>query len=258
MAVRVDESLDGIDWVQAKAGLAADDFDNGRSPQALRASFDRSQHVAIAWDGDRVVGMARLLSDGVCNAYLLDVWTMSAYRRQGIGTTMVRQLMSRVPGQHIGLQTDHAEAFYVSIGYRHQPVFMSAVVGEWLANEANARLQVGCWKEPAGADVAEGEKPPARHAICSGDRPPRSSAAAGRWLGGTRVQWRDPRAKPRANDRRPRDTPGHSQPRSPQLDGTSGHSQHPPATLQTLLTSEGSLVRTQLRPRRFPQLDSLF
>jgi hypothetical protein len=48
MAVRVDESLDGIDWVQAKAGLAADDFDNGRSPQALRASFDRSQHVAIA------------------------------------------------------------------------------------------------------------------------------------------------------------------------------------------------------------------
>jgi hypothetical protein len=29
-----------------------------------------------------VVGMARLLSDGVSNAYLLDVWTMSAYRRQ--------------------------------------------------------------------------------------------------------------------------------------------------------------------------------
>jgi predicted GNAT family acetyltransferase len=140
MAVCVDESLDGIDWAQAKADLVADDFDNGRSPQALRASFERSQHVAIAWDGDRVVGMARLLSDGVCNAYLLDVWTMSGYRRQGVGTTMVRQLMSRVPGQHIGLQTDNAEAFYASLGYRHQPAFMSAVVGEWLANEANARL----------------------------------------------------------------------------------------------------------------------
>jgi ribosomal protein S18 acetylase RimI-like enzyme len=138
MAVHVDESLDGIDGAQAKADLATDDFDNGRSPQALQASFERSQHVAIARDGDRVVGMARLLSDGVCNAYLLDVWTMSAYRRQGIGTAMVRQLMSRVPGQHIGLQTDDAEAFYASLGYRHQPVFMSAVVGEWLANEANA------------------------------------------------------------------------------------------------------------------------
>ena len=65
MAVCVGESLDGIDWARAKADLVADDFDNGRSPQALRASFERSQHVAIAWDGDRVVGMARLLSDGV-------------------------------------------------------------------------------------------------------------------------------------------------------------------------------------------------
>jgi hypothetical protein len=59
MAVRVDESLAGIDWAQAKADLATDDFDNGRSPQALQASFERSQYVAIARDGDRVVGMAR-------------------------------------------------------------------------------------------------------------------------------------------------------------------------------------------------------
>ncbi len=152
MAVRVEESLDGIDWAQAKADLAADDFDNGRSPQALRASFERSQLVAIAWDGDRAVGMARLLSDGVCNAYLLDVWTMSAYRRQGIGTAMVRQLMSRVPGQHIGLQTEDAEAFYASLGYRRQPVFMSAVVGEWLANEATQGY------EPADGKGSRGEQ----------------------------------------------------------------------------------------------------
>jgi predicted GNAT family acetyltransferase len=141
MTVRVDDSLDGIDWQQAKADLAADDFDNGRSPQALQASFARSQHVAIARDGDRVVGMARLLSDGVCNAYLLDVWTHSAYRRQGIASAMVRQLMAQVPGQHIGLQTDEAEAFYAKLGYAHQPVFMSAVVGTWLDNEANRRGQ---------------------------------------------------------------------------------------------------------------------
>ncbi len=137
MTVRVEDSLDGIDWDQAKADLTADDFDNGRSARALHASFVASQHVAIARDGDRVVGMARLLSDGVCNAYLLDVWTQSSYRRQGIGAAMVRQLMSRVPGQHVGLQTDEAESFYASLGYAHQPVFMSAVVGTWLGNEAN-------------------------------------------------------------------------------------------------------------------------
>jgi hypothetical protein len=40
-------------------------------------------------------------------------------------------------GQHVGLQTDEAESFYAGLGYVHQPVFMSAVVGEWLGNEAN-------------------------------------------------------------------------------------------------------------------------
>jgi predicted GNAT family acetyltransferase len=139
MTVRIDDSLDRIDWARAKADLAADDFDNGRSPQALRASFAQSQHVAIARDGDRLVGMARLLSDGVCNAYLLDVWTHSAYRRQGIATRMVRHLMSQVPGQHIGLQTDDAGAFYATLGFRRQPEFMSIVIGTWLGNEANRR-----------------------------------------------------------------------------------------------------------------------
>jgi hypothetical protein len=41
------------------------------------------------------------------------------------------------PGQHVGLQTDDAEAFCASLGFRPQPLFMSAISGEWLANEAS-------------------------------------------------------------------------------------------------------------------------
>lgn len=137
MDVRVSESVEGIDWDQAKADLAADDFDNGRSAAALRRSFESSQHVAVAMHGRRVVGMARLLSDGVCNAYLLDVWTSSMYRRRGIASSLVRRLADRVPGQHIGLQTDDARQFYTSLGFRPQPSFMSLVVGRWLDNDAN-------------------------------------------------------------------------------------------------------------------------
>jgi ribosomal protein S18 acetylase RimI-like enzyme len=136
-SVRIDSSLDGIDWPQAKADLAADDFDNGRSPDALRQSFQQSQHVAFARDGDRVVGMARLLSDGVCNSYLLDVWTGSSYRRQGIASAMVRLLLEQVPGQHVGLQTDDGQRLYESLGFRPQPEFWSRVVGTWLDNDAN-------------------------------------------------------------------------------------------------------------------------
>jgi ribosomal protein S18 acetylase RimI-like enzyme len=81
--------------------------------------------------------MARLLSDGVCNAYLVDVWTASAYRRQGIASSMMRLLMGQVPGQHIGLQTDDAQSFYESLGFKRQPEFWSHVVGTWLDNDAN-------------------------------------------------------------------------------------------------------------------------
>jgi ribosomal protein S18 acetylase RimI-like enzyme len=137
MATRIDGSIEGIDWERAKADLAADAFDNGRSAEALRRSFEQSQHVVFARDEDRVVGMARLLSDGVCNAYLLDVWTMSSYRRQGIATSMVGALVEHVPGQHVGLQADDAQGFYESLGFRPQPEFMSLVVGEWLHNDAN-------------------------------------------------------------------------------------------------------------------------
>jgi ribosomal protein S18 acetylase RimI-like enzyme len=138
MGVRVDGSLDGVDWQRTKADLADDEWDNGRSAEALRRAFEQSQHVAIARDGERVVGTARLLSDGVSNAYLLDVWTMTSYRRQGIATEMVRRLLDEVPGQHVGLQTDGAQELYRSLGFEPQPEFWSTVVGTWLGNEANA------------------------------------------------------------------------------------------------------------------------
>jgi len=137
VTVEITDELHGVDWAGAKGDLAADQFDNGRSPDALRLSFENSQHVAIARDGARVVGMARLLSDGVCNAYLVDVWTLTSHRRQGVASAMIRSLAVRVPGQHIGLQTDDAQEFYATLGFRPQPEFLSMVVGNWLDNEAN-------------------------------------------------------------------------------------------------------------------------
>ena len=42
-SVVVDGRIDRVDWAQAKADLTADDFYNGRTPQALRRSFEQSQ-----------------------------------------------------------------------------------------------------------------------------------------------------------------------------------------------------------------------
>lgn len=133
----VDSEVDRVDWAQAKVRLGLDAFDNGRSADALRQSFEQSQHVAFAWLAGELVGMARMLSDHVCNAYLLDVWTQSTVRRRGVATMMINYLAARVPGQHVGLQTSDAQGFYATLDFRTQPEFMSRVVGRWLDNDAN-------------------------------------------------------------------------------------------------------------------------
>jgi hypothetical protein len=42
-----------------------------------------------------------------------------------------------VAGFHGGQRLDDAETFYASLSFRPQPLFMSVISGEWLANEAN-------------------------------------------------------------------------------------------------------------------------
>ena len=69
--------LDDVDWQEMKSTLAADYFDNGRTPKQLRESFENSQAIVIAYANERIIGTARVLSDGVCNAYVVDVWTLT-------------------------------------------------------------------------------------------------------------------------------------------------------------------------------------
>ena len=65
--------LDRVDWTEMKTTLHQDNFDNGRSPEKLKISFENSYAVCIAYADNRIVGTARALSDGVCNAYLVDI-----------------------------------------------------------------------------------------------------------------------------------------------------------------------------------------
>ncbi|MBN2501768.1 MAG: GNAT family N-acetyltransferase [Anaerolineales bacterium] len=127
--------LEGVDWTALKSLLEEDDFDNGRTPEKLKQSFENSRAVVFALDGARVIGKARALSDGVCNAYVVDVWTYSPYRNRGIASMMMECLMEKLPGQHVYLFTDDAEAFYEKLGFRRQGIGLFKVVGQWLVNE---------------------------------------------------------------------------------------------------------------------------
>ncbi len=141
MNIKYRTDLNGIDWLQMKSILIEDEFDNGRTPQQLQESFSNSAATCIACDGESIIGTARALSDDVCNAYIVDVWTYSPYRRQGIARRMMALLMSRLEGQHVYLFTDDTLAFYKSLGFQEQGTGMSKVVGQWLVNEPGEEQQ---------------------------------------------------------------------------------------------------------------------
>ena len=134
--ITYETTLGGVDWAQMKATLAGDDFDNGRTPEQLRASFEQSYAAVVAYDGARIIGTARALSDGVCNAYVVDVWTHTPYRRRGIARRMIETLEARLKGQHVYLFTDDAADFYARLGFKEQRTGMSKVVGVWLQSGA--------------------------------------------------------------------------------------------------------------------------
>ena len=129
------QNLNNVDWEEMKATLKQDSFDNGRSPEQLKASFHNSYATCIAYDDNRIVGTIRVLSDGLCNAYIVDVWTFTPYRRQGIASQMISLLLAELPGQHVCLFTDDAIDFYEKVGFTKGHIFMEQVVGKWLVNE---------------------------------------------------------------------------------------------------------------------------
>jgi predicted GNAT family acetyltransferase len=132
--VRLVRDSADVEWDTLRAHLIEDDFDNGRTPEQLAASFAASAHVVFAVTdvGGVVIGTARMLSDGICNAYLVDVWTRVHWRRRGVATDMITDLLDRVPGQHVALFTDQAREFYGRLGFETEQWGMSRTVGRWL------------------------------------------------------------------------------------------------------------------------------
>ena len=138
MSISYRTDLSGVDWEKLRQTLIVEDFHNGRTTDQLQRSFENSSLVVVAWDAAAVVGTARALSDGVGNAYIVDVWTKSSRRLTGIGRSLIANLIARLPGQHIYLQSDDAVEFFKRLGFRKQPHGMSLVSGVYLDAEGTS------------------------------------------------------------------------------------------------------------------------
>ncbi|MCB0710800.1 MAG: GNAT family N-acetyltransferase [Ignavibacteriae bacterium] len=133
--IRYTTDLTDVSWDEMKRVLVEDSFDNLRSPKQLRESFENSFKAVIAYANSSIIGTARVLSDGVCNAYIVDVWTYTPYRRRGIAKRMVEMLTEKLDGQHVALFTEEAKMFYKRLGFSDFEGGMAKVVGAWLKLE---------------------------------------------------------------------------------------------------------------------------
>ena len=92
-------------------------------PERLERAIANSTLVVSAWDGERLVGLARVLSDGEHIVYAQDLLVLRAYRRQGLGSALLRRALQ--PFEHVRqtvLVTDNSpemRAFYRALGFEN-------------------------------------------------------------------------------------------------------------------------------------------
>ena len=64
-------------------------------PERLWLMFERASLVLTAWKGNHLVGIARVLSDGVLYSYLVDLAVEPDVQRLGIGRLLVHSVLDR-------------------------------------------------------------------------------------------------------------------------------------------------------------------
>ena len=83
--------------------------------------LDQADCLWTAWDDQRLVGVARALTDFSYACYLSDLAVAQAYQHQGIGRELVQQLKAEI-GPDVSLVLLAAPAamtYYPKLGFEH-------------------------------------------------------------------------------------------------------------------------------------------
>lgn len=96
---------EAINWNEVaeilnNAGLS----DYGADKQKI--IFQNSYVAIFVYDADRIIGVGRAISDGVCQAAVYNIALCPEYHGMGIGGTLIKKLLAHLEGQNIILYTD--------------------------------------------------------------------------------------------------------------------------------------------------------
>lgn len=93
------------------------------SVETFAAMLAHANLTISAWDGEKLVGISRSLTDFSYVAYLADLAVDEDYQRQGIGRRLINETQERLgPSCMIVLlAAPKANAYYEHLGFEHNP-----------------------------------------------------------------------------------------------------------------------------------------
>lgn len=94
----------------------------------FEAMMEKAGRTVVAFDGGRVVGFARALTDGVSNGYISMVAVASDCRGRGIGRELVERLIGEDAGVTWVLRAGRGSVgFWEKLGFRVSEIAMEKV-----------------------------------------------------------------------------------------------------------------------------------
>jgi predicted N-acetyltransferase YhbS len=93
------------------------------SIETFAAMLANANLTISAWDGKKLIGISRSLTDFAYVAYLADLAVDEHYQRQGIGRRLIEETQERLkPGCIIVLlAAPKANTYYEHLGFEHNP-----------------------------------------------------------------------------------------------------------------------------------------
>jgi GNAT superfamily N-acetyltransferase len=87
--------------------------------ETILAMLQHANLLCTAWDGEKLVGVARSLTDFEYCCYLSDIAVDAVYQRKGIGKELIRLTQSKLGrnAKLILLAAPKAEGYYPRIGF---------------------------------------------------------------------------------------------------------------------------------------------
>ncbi len=92
----------------------------GRTLEDAREMLAQTDLAISAWDGERLIGFGRVLTDYVYRASIWDVIVDSAYQGQDIGTEIMQRILHHPSLKRVELFwlcTRDKQAFYEKLGF---------------------------------------------------------------------------------------------------------------------------------------------